>query len=59
MRHDVVPAMAGGMPFAACTTPANGTERSQFLLLLDAMTIRTCKRSGLHKRLKVLATDKG
>lgn len=51
--------MAGGMPFAACTTPANGTERSQFLLLLDAMTIRTCKRSGLRKRLKVLATDKG
>jgi hypothetical protein len=47
------------MPLAACTTPANGNERAQFLLLLDAMTIRTCKRSRLRKRLKVLAADKG
>jgi hypothetical protein len=47
------------MPLAAYTTPANGDECAQFLPLLDAVTIRTCKRSRLRKRLKVLAPDKG
>ena len=50
---------AGGMPLAACTTPANGNERAQVMPLLDAVTIKTGKRGRPRKRPKVLATDKG
>jgi IS5 family transposase len=50
---------AGGMPFAACTTPANGDERAQVMPLLDAVVIKTGKRGRPRKRPKVLAADKG
>jgi hypothetical protein len=50
---------AGGMPLAACTTPANGDERAQVMLLLDAVVIKTGKRGRPRKRPKVLAADKG
>jgi IS5 family transposase len=49
---------AGGMPLAACTTPANGNERAQVMPLLDAVTINTGKRGRPRKRPKVLAADK-
>jgi Transposase DDE domain len=48
-----------GMPLANRTTPANGDERAQVLLLLDAVKVRTGKRGRPRKRLKVIATDKG
>jgi transposase len=48
-----------GMPLAACTTPANGDERTHVMPLLDALHIRTGKRGRPRKRLKVLAMDKG
>jgi transposase len=47
------------MPLSTRITPANGDERAQVLLLLDAFRIRTGKRGRPRKRLKVLATDKG
>src|SRR5918992_6109150 len=50
---------AGGMPLAACTTPANGDERAQVMPLLDAVVIKTGKRGRPRKRPKVLAADKG
>jgi IS5 family transposase len=50
---------AGGMPLAACTTPANGDERAQVLPLLDAVIIKTGQRGRPRKRPKVLAADKG
>jgi hypothetical protein len=50
---------AGGMPLAACTTPANGHERAQVLPLLDAVVINTGTRGRPRKRPKVLAADKG
>ncbi|HEX2243812.1 MAG TPA: transposase [Gammaproteobacteria bacterium] len=49
----------GGMPLANCTTPANGDERAQVLLLLDALKVHTGKRGWPHKRLGVLVADKG
>ena len=48
-----------GMPLANRTTPANGDERAQVLPLLDAVKVRTGKRSRPRKRLKVIVTDKG
>ena len=50
---------AGGMPLAACTTPANGNERAQVVPLLEAVTIKTGTRGRPRKRPKVLAADKG
>jgi IS5 family transposase len=47
------------MPLATRTTPANGDERTQVLLLLDALHVRTGRRGRPRKRLKVLAADKG
>jgi DDE family transposase len=48
-----------GMPLANRTTPANGDERAQVVPLLDAVKVRTGQGGRPHKRLKVLATDKG
>ena len=48
-----------GMPLANCTTPANGSEREQVLLLLDRVKVKTNKPGRPRKRVKVLATDKG
>jgi transposase len=48
-----------GMPLANRTTPANGDERAQVVLLLDALKVRTGKRGRPRKRLGVLATDRG
>ena len=50
---------AGGMPLAACTTPANGNERAQVMPLLDAVPLKTGNRGRPRKRPKVLAADKG
>jgi hypothetical protein len=50
---------AGGMPLAACTTPAHGDECAQVMPLLDAVVINTGKRGRPRKRPKVLAADKG
>lgn len=50
---------AAGMPLSMRTTPANGGERAQVLLLLDTLHIRTGRRGRPRKRLKVLAMDKG
>ncbi|MDQ3828316.1 MAG: transposase [Candidatus Tectomicrobia bacterium] len=50
---------AGGMPLAACITPANGNERAQVMPLLDAVTINTGKHGRPRKRPKILAADKG
>lgn len=49
----------GGMPLANCTTPANGNEREQVILLLDKVKLKTLKRGRPRKRIKVLAADKG
>jgi hypothetical protein len=48
-----------GMPLSSCTTPANGDERAQVIPLLDTLQVRTGKPGRPHKRLKVLAADKG
>jgi hypothetical protein len=42
LRHSLTE--AGGMPLAACTTPANGNERAQVMPLLAAVVINTGKR---------------
>lgn len=47
------------MPLANCTTPANGNEREQVLLLLDKVKLKTLKPGRPRKKLKVLAADKG
>jgi IS5 family transposase len=47
------------MPLSMRTTPANGGERAQVLLLLDTLYIRTGRRGRPRKRLKALAMDKG
>jgi len=49
----------GGMPLANRIMPANGDERAQVLPLLDAVKVRTGHRGRPHKRLKVIATEKG
>jgi IS5 family transposase len=51
--------VGGGMPLANCTTPANGNEREQVILLLDKVKLKTLKRGRPRKRIKVLAADKG
>src|SRR6516165_8569584 len=48
-----------GMPLAHRTTPANGDERAQVLLLLAAVKVHTGTRGRPRKRLKVIATDRG
>jgi hypothetical protein len=48
-----------GMPLANRTTPVNGDERAQVLLLLDAVKVRAGKRGRPRKCLKVIATEKG
>lgn len=50
---------AGGMPLAACTTPANGNERAQVMPLLEAVAINTGARGRPRTRPQVLAADKG
>ena len=49
----------GGMPLANCTTPANGNEREQVILLLDKVKLKILKRGRPRKRIRVLAADKG
>ena len=51
--------VGNGMPLANSTTPANGSERQQVLLLLDKVKLKTLKRGRHSLRLKVLAADKG
>jgi Transposase DDE domain len=48
-----------GMPWANCTTPANGDERAQGVPRLEAVKVHTGKRGRPRKRLKVIATAKG
>ena len=48
-----------GMPLANCTTPANGNETEQVILLLDRVKVKTNKPGRPRKRVKVLAADKG
>jgi Transposase DDE domain len=48
-----------GMPWANRVTPANGDERAQVGLLLDAVKVHTGKRGRPRTRLKVIATEKG
>jgi hypothetical protein len=50
---------ATGMPLSTRTTPANGDERAQVMLLLESLHIRTGKRGRPRKRLQVLAADRG
>jgi len=47
------------MPLSTRTTRANGDERAQVLLLLDACRADTGDRGRLRTRLKVIAADKG
>ena len=49
----------GGMPFANCTTAANGSEREQILPLLDSVKLKTLERGRPKKRVRILAADKG
>ncbi len=48
-----------GMPLANCTTPANGSELSQVMPLLNSVTVKTNAPGRPRKRVKVLAGDKG
>jgi len=48
-----------GMPLACITTPANGSERQQVMLLIDRILVKTNQPGRPRKRVKVLAADKG
>lgn len=48
-----------GMPLAWITTPANGSERQQVMLLIDRILVKTNQPGRPRKRVKVLAADKG
>jgi DDE family transposase len=48
-----------GMPLANRVTPAQGDEREQVVLWLDAVKVHTGKRGSPRQWLKVIATDKG
>ena len=47
------------MPLANCTTPANDSELSQVIPLLNSITVKTNSPGRPRKRVKVLAADKG
>lgn len=48
-----------GMPLSNSTTPANGNEPEQVMLLLDRINVKTNSPGRPRKRVKVLAADKG
>ncbi len=50
---------ANGMPLSNRTTPANGNERAQVILIKDAVKPKTGKPGRPRKRLRVIAADKG
>ena len=47
------------MPLSNRTTPGNGSETDQVIAVLYSVKVKTNKRGRPHKRLKVLAADKG
>jgi hypothetical protein len=47
------------MPLVNRTTPANGSEPEQVMLLLDRIKVKTNKPGRPHIRVKELAADKG
>ncbi len=50
---------ANGVPVAVSSTPVNGDERQQVLLLLAQIRIATLKRGNRLRRPKTFATDIG
>jgi IS5 family transposase len=48
-----------GMPLYACTTPANGDERQQVLVLIEQINVKTAPVGRHRQRFRVLAADRG